>query len=544
MSLEQIYKVVGSVSKQIENSEKIAVPVLSVKLMKAAQQFPEDQTIGVMSNVVSKMESSNKVFITRAELKDLYKRLYTRNTKFAELFSDELGSVEKVNGPVIYNRDGDESKLSTVQEAYQKLSDPVLSRALAQAFGESDVNLYSKDSAQNAKNTCARELRDIGMPAQNIEVVAGQEDLLICSASFETPKGVSRVLIPVEILNNKAILPSAFVGNTGPKELDSFSLSEYITSTAGKKLNINPNALLKAASEIKNGKRQNISDIELAATKVNALKESKGEFFANSVLYQKIAEEPKHVEVELPEYKDEEVESFARMLNTAAGIAEFKFGKEKVKNVRQNILNKISEFGFPNTQISIAGADENTVIYAVAINSGRVGFRVPVKMTDKNLNASVIISNGSIKPFSKSSIYEILNKEDTDYKAAAIASPLYNLKSSELIDIVRKATAEGNYAKAEDALNVLSEGNDAKAYAIAFNVFTSGLSKTASSEQEECKCSMVIKTASSKYPICGHTNLPIHKVYQDKNGNCQPLYRKAKDETYEGGFFMAHKIFF
>jgi hypothetical protein len=54
---------------------------------------------------------------------------------------------------------------------------------------------------------------------------------------------------------------------------------------------------------------------------------------------------------------------------------------------------------------------------------------------------------------------------------------------------------------------------------------------------------MIVKSSSSEHPVCGHTGLPIHKVYQDDGGNCRPLYRRGMDETYEGASFMNAKIF-
>lgn len=53
----------------------------------------------------------------------------------------------------------------------------------------------------------------------------------------------------------------------------------------------------------------------------------------------------------------------------------------------------------------------------------------------------------------------------------------------------------------------------------------------------------MIKNSTSEHPICSHTGLPVHKVFQDKDGNCQPMYRKGMDETYEGASFMNAKIF-
>ena len=59
----------------------------------------------------------------------------------------------------------------------------------------------------------------------------------------------------------------------------------------------------------------------------------------------------------------------------------------------------------------------------------------------------------------------------------------------------------------------------------------------------ETKCSKMIKSAVSEYPVCSHTGLPINKVYQDKDGHCRPLFRKGMDETYEGATFINAKIF-
>src|SRR5271154_5606770 len=108
MDFNHIKKVANSLSKLIEDSEKIALPIFVAKLAKASELYPEDQTIGVMADVTARMASSKKMFISRAEIKDLYNRLYSRNTKFAELFKNELGSIEKAVAPKVNNREGND----------------------------------------------------------------------------------------------------------------------------------------------------------------------------------------------------------------------------------------------------------------------------------------------------------------------------------------------------------------------------------------------------------------------------------------------------
>ena len=69
----------------------------------------------------------------------------------------------------------------------------------------------------------------------------------------------------------------------------------------------------------------------------------------------------------------------------------------------------------------------------------------------------------------------------SDNRSSAVASPLFNLKPSDVLNNLRTAMSSGNLAAAEDALNVLANCNDEKAHAIGFNEYMSGLSnKTAS----------------------------------------------------------------
>ena len=51
-----------------------------------------------------------------------------------------------------------------------------------------------------------------------------------------------------------------------------------------------------------------------------------------------------------------------------------------------------------------------------------------------------------------------------------------------------------------------------------------------------------MKTKHSKYILCSHTNLPLHKIYVDAQGDCQPIYRKGQDNSYEGAYFMNSKV--
>jgi hypothetical protein len=527
MSLDKMRQLVTSLAKSLENGEKIATPVLAAKLAKCSEVYPHDQTIGAMSRIIEKMASNNTMFISKADLKALYSKLYSRNTKFAELFENELGgNIEYAPTSTTFNRD-EATELNTYQ-----VGDQVLANALNSVFDKNaPLKMYSQELANKALKSVASAL----------DVWNLKPSKLIVKADYETPKGVTSFYVPVELRDNKIVEASVFMGNSGPRDLNHVEIKKYLGSVAGNKLKISGALILdvitKAASE-----NREISDAELALTRLNASREGKSEFFQNQIVGQKIAEASVK-EVELP--KSDEFESFEKTFSSPQGLASFNFGADKVKTARQVIARDLIGFGYSNPQISVTGSENNTVYYAVSLDAGKIAFTVPVKIEAGKINKpSVLLCNGSVSSFSKETINSLYVNNQTDYKVAAVASPQFGLKPSDLINNIRTALAEGNYAKAEDALNVLSQCDDSKAYATGFNVYLNGLkTANATASEPECKCSLIVKSSVSQHPICGHTGLPIHKVYQDKHGNCQPLYRRGMDESYEAASFMNSKIF-
>ena len=535
MSLDKLQQLIGSLAKTVEDSHKIATPVLAAKLVKCLKDYPHDQTLGTMSGIIEKMASNNTLFISRADLKELYKRLYSRNTKFAEIFKDELGTVDALPTPTMSNRD-DSTQINSFECA-----DPILFNALNSVFDKTiPLKMYSQELANKAKLSVATTLDSWGLKPTSIDICDGSDKFLVVKADYETPKGITSIYVPIEIHSNKITEASVFVGNTGAQELNHTNVKQYVTANAGVKLRINGSAILdvltKAAS-----KHREVSDAELALTRLHATRQGKVEFFQNQILGQKIAEASKK-DVDLP--KSDEFVSFEKQFTSPIGLASFKFGADKINIVRENIIRDITSFGYGSAQVSVTDHNDNTIFCSVSLDAGRIGFTIPVKISNGKVNKpTVMICNGTVSNFDKNSINSLYINNQSDYKAAAAASPLFSLKPSDLVNNIRSAVAEGNHAKAEDALNVLANAGDEKAYATAFQIFIQGLGSKVATTSEECKCQMIINSKSSQHPICGHTGLPVHKVYQDKEGNCRPLYRRGMEETYEAATFINAKIF-
>lgn len=536
MNFHELNKVVTRAAQALSDNEKFPVGVLAVRARKVAEAFPADSTVVAMSNFLNKRASSEPL-ISRSELRDVYHKLYSQNNRFGSIFAEELGNTELTKAKIMH-REANEGK-ALIEEAYTNLADPILSNALSEVFDpKGTYKPYSVSLAKSAARTCLHELNKFAAP-KKIEVVAGQADLLICQAAYETPKGWCSVLLPVEIKEGTALLPTVFLNRFGFADLTKENLEQHIIETAGKNFTVNVRQLLEAVASAKSGGVKPLSDMEMIIAKARAAKGNS--YIVNGILNQQV-DTPQNTNIETPRLP--EADEFAKRLASADGIAEFKFGKELVNVGRKILKQALSGFGYSNANIRVSDVDESTVYFAVSVDN-KGAFNVPMKVMGQNIQyPQLTISAGSIHNFSKAGISEILSNGEVDNQMMAVASPAYGLKSSELIEQVRSSMIEGNLVRAEDALTVLQQNSDIPAFKEAFAIYQAGLSgsltKTAS---QQSSCSKQRKVAYSKYVICGHTNLPTHKVYQDQNGDCQPLYRKNIAEA-EGGSFLHSKVYF
>lgn len=532
MSHDKLYQLVGSIAEAVKDNEKLATPILAAKLTKCVAAYPGDQTLGAMSRVIGDMAQNKTLFISRANLKSLYNKLYSRNTKFAELFTDELGQAPAEPQITTFQHD------DTVEGNPYHVGDQVLANALESVFDKhAPLKMYSQPLADKAVRSVNSTLDAWSLKPSKLTVGAGNDKFIVIKADYETPKGVTSFYVPVEVTKSDVLEPEVFMGNEGPKDLNHTTIKAYLTQEAGVKTKIGATDILDALTTATAEKRE-VSAAELAVMRLNASRQTNSEFFQGQVVGQKVAEAAKK-DVELP--KSDEFFSFEKKFTTPQGLATWRFGNDKVATAREHLARELTSFGFSKPQIVVTGNDENTIFYGISLDTGKIAFTVPVKVSAGKLQKpTVMLCNGSIASFDKKSINELVGQNKTDSKVAAVASTMSTLKPSEVVNNLRQALAEENFAKAEDALNVLANSGDAKAYATAFHIYMEGL---AGRKTAETKCSHMIKSAVSEHPICSHTGLPINKVYQDKNGYCHPMYRKGMDETYEGASFMNSKIF-
>ncbi len=538
MNFDELSKVLKTAADKMESQEGFLTGILLKKAEVLSQEYPYDTTVIGMRNFLKRKNDSSNMVSSR-ELKQAYETLYSNNNKFASAFSEELGIKKQA---YISKTASVTSKPEKVLSIYQD-ADVDMVNNLSSLFDKTkQFKSYNSKLASQAEKSTSLELSSLGFPSSKVETLTGNASLIICRASWESPKGEVSAIIPVPVVEDVVAMPSTFVSTAGITVLTSDALKSHLNDTIGKALIVDADKLLigitKYASE------QQISDVELAwlrYTKASADEDIKldhlGVTYANPNLEQKESLASAY-EYELPE----ETKKLSQKLYTNAGLAAMLHGKECVDNSRNYIVKSLKSMGV-SAQVSVEQADNDSVVFAVNAN-GTHGFNVPVSIKDKVAEfPSVALANDKIVDFSKEGIVELLSEAGaSSNKAMTMASPMYDLQPNEVLVRLASALKSKNFLRAEDALSVLRSLNDKFAYDAGYNMYTQALSGKLEEKTAESKCCKQIKVSSSIHPVCGHTNLPLNKVYQDKYGSCRPLHRLGREDSENVATFSSAKI--
>lgn len=540
MNLNELQNVILKAAKAVSDAEKISISSLAVRAGKVVESYPFDQTAIQMRNFLND-RSKHQAFITRAELRQVYNKLYTHNNKFASHFTEEL-MLETPKGAKYSNRDPKEGM--DITSGLKSTIDPILSNALASAFDPNiEYKEYSDDLAKQAEWVCMQELTLQKLSPKSVKVVAGRKNIIICQATYDTPKGQSNVIIPVEIKQSKALFPTVFLSSEGFMDMNGQSIKNHVLKTAGRQVHQDVNNILQIVLAAKNGVVEPMSNVELALIKVRG---SQGEpaFDPSQIINQKVDDKPQEDVSSKNQYVDpEEVQRFSDKLKSSSGAAEFLFGKNAVNQGRELISLAMSNWGFKNTNIAVSDNNNDTIFFAVGINN--TGFTVPVKVSNGKASVpQVLVSKSGISEFSMQGVNDIIaDASSNSISAVAAASPLFGSKPSTLIGVVEAAMKENNYEKAEEALIILKNSGNERAFDAGFNIYKMALNGKLNNK-EDSKCTLQVKNSSSNQILCGHTNLPLGKVFQDHNGQCHPNYRKHIKENNPKDSFLHSKVYF
>ena len=535
MNNSEAKKIIENLTRMAIGSEDLFIPKLIKKAEAALERYEGDQSLMSFANFLNKRIEKSE-FISRAELTDVGNKFYQATSKLGQVFQDELIQSPELHKNKVNNVPLSNDFLRTAMEgARNKTLDDAMSNIFEPA---KERKAYSKELAKIASDACQMQLDLLGVEPNSLDVAAGQIGLLICRASYLTPKGTTSVLIPVKMNGREASLPTCFVSQAGLESLSKTAIETHIVSTAGKKFNVNAEQLLKLASFHLSNKPE-IGDQELE----DQIFKAKTAGFTEAVMGNGIYQEMHTLipDIKLPTYKMAELEPFAEQLSKPQVSAEFVLGKKAVHDGLEMVKITLAKLGQPQAKIAVLDHDDKNIFCGIKIANQTC--KIPVKVINKQAQwPELIISQTTgITELNRQNLQRVLAENTPDSEIITRFASCNSDKPSELIQRLKVAMKNSQYEHAEEIMEVLKASGDEMAYKTALSTMATLISNP--NEVPESKCCMARKSASSIHMICGHTNLPVHKVYQDKYGACIPLYRKGMAEKQEGAIFVDSKIF-
>ena len=503
MNLQDITSLITKAASAIEADETFALPIIAAKARREAQARPDDTHLVNASQVLTKM-ASDKMFINRAELANIVERFGASHSKLSQVFTEELGKRAEPK-PQTFAREANEG--TSLDRDYQRFSDPILANALAGAFDANPTEkIYSTADAQRAQRAAYAQLINIGVLPKEVKTFAGRKDIIICQAVHDTPLGIANVLIPVELIEGRATLPQLFFTPSGFEEFDKEAYETHVLKVAGKGFRVDGAKLLDVLEQVKRGSSTIVNEVELAAIKV-ASEQGSTPSLENAIYYAELVD-PK-ADVALPQMPETPEAKFADTLGKPDGIARFIHGDKIVEAGRALVIRKFAELGYKSVQVSVADVERDKVFYAVAIGTG-TGFKVPIDVVEGRVEQpKILFADGIVTAFTKEAISQIVKSGSGGNKRAlAAASPCYDLKPTELLNIVAESVKEGNYIRAEEAINTLGE-IDPQAQKVAISHMMSNIYAPGQSPAEE----MVALQKVAKQPVRDTPQFMTNKIF-------------------------------
>jgi hypothetical protein len=168
---------------------------------------------------------------------------------------------------------------------------------------------------------------------------------------------VANVLIPVELQEGKAILPSLFLSRVGFENLDRGSYVDHMIGVAGKSFKVDGSKLLDVLEQVKTSNNTIVEDVDLAVIKMASENSSTLPY---NVLYAKMDEATP--DVQLPKVESTEESKFAEKLGKPDGIARFIHGDRVVEAGRLMLARKMAEMGY-SVQVKVGEVEKDKIFY-------------------------------------------------------------------------------------------------------------------------------------------------------------------------------------
>lgn len=535
----------------------------------AYERYPEDPVIRQVAFTIEKMaeKAAPGAIISQATVSEIYNHLVSLsgNSKFRSV----LGHLLLEEKTTFSSQSPDYSKMNRVdaEDSCLDMKDFVnqdIVNAISVAFGGSidSVKAFDSKIAQKGVEFVTAELRALGTDNPNVEIMGGDQNIIVYASHFDTRKGRVTVAIPTEVRDGRVLFPSTFVADNHLKELTASNLSYFVDAkTESEDFGVPKTADILAAVGILAGHVKNASDDEVKDQIESLFGETDKEMEMSAPnLYIDRQYESGRPDIDTTQNAEmpQELVHLSRDFEDSVLEAASAFGLEAIRNGKEMIGRELHAAGFRNAQVKFGSEGGDSVVYLAAIPTpkGSAEIEIPVEMQSYGegqytpLAPSYFGYDGLIEDFTIPKIQRFAISLPAPSSGSKVYSSAYSYMTlPELKDEILKAASANDYVSCEAALAEIQEKfseEDFKNAVADYHYLL--MHKTHSEKMEQKQCSRMIPAGKgSIYSRCGHYGVPMHKVAIDEEGNCRlktAIERDKLNPVDEGGASMSSaKIF-
>jgi hypothetical protein len=510
---KEILNIIAEAKKalgQMENGKTYISSQIVNRFEKAALQYPQDQLIGNMRDVLAKKARSQQ-FFSQKEIGGIYDHmvgLAGGQTAFRGCLGDLLPesrhiAEKKATSSNIRKQEFEGDRLEPIYK------DSELSNAFSVLFfnKKSSFGTYKNDNDKSVEKVVISQLGSFGYAPSYVKIMEGNEHFVLCTAFYDNATfRKASVNIPVQISGGLAQLPQHLIQDD-------------------KTVPLTKTNLLVALKEQENNQK-----VAAAKKYTNQRWDGRSVDLDKAVL-------PKSLE----QFADLETDLIAAASN---------FSSNEIKMAIATVSTELMSFGAFNPHVKVGSSDKRGLILDAYIPTelGKVVIRVPVEIHNgkpilpSRFAADAGPGKEKIYDFSRSGLSRFASEIKPKSESLTVArqtGELSKMSYHELMDRMIAGVASKDYKLSEDVLQTVQERFGFDQFKVALDKFSQLLKY--SSDDNGTERNKLIKEAVTKGELIKlpttvewynpKLGLPISKIAFDSKGRMVPAARRAASEN-------------
>lgn len=461
------FKEILSIAEELTNGKEFLLGYVVDRLRKAASQFPQNQAIRTMEQVVTKRfnkAGGSISIINQKQIQDIYNQVSGLGpTSQVRSTIDDLLLVQKpvvashVNEQFIHGmRDhaeplamADEDHVNELKEAlFQGKVEPTVKRAFL----------------ENGRRGVQIELESFGIQRPNVEIAAADSNFVIYAAEVNTRRGKVPFLIPAEIKQGSVLMPSVFVSGNNFVDLTASNVRTLLAHADIKKT-ATPKAILDSLNRL-TGKVSVATKVSTASDDAQLSCFAAPETFASIHSFgQPEAQAPVP---QMPEELKELSQSGIKETLVEAGLS---YPRATVLAAKATLSNEIKLANLGHDKILVEAEFDGGIILSTNLISsgGKKRIDVPIEVENGKVCLPSRFTSGAFaSPFSDKDLRAFASSSDGEQMSSMLTDK-YDLTFTELHKLALNKAAYQDFVNATECLSVIHDKFGPEFYRVAHN---------------------------------------------------------------------------